>query len=451
MDGMQQWPPEVVRFIKQLEHRVKQLEEENKELKGRITYLENKLKAYENPHTPSSMQRFKNNTGKTNPPGRRGAPPGHYGATRERLEPDEIIPVTMDQCPRCGSYLGVAIGMESRTIEELPPPQKIKVTRYDLHRYVCPGCGAPITATHPDCPQVGDFGIRLMTHITVTKFHQRGVLRRIQDSLLEQYRFQISPKGIHDVLLRVGDACVPRYKQLLQLIRAARWRHTDETGMPVMGKNRWLWIFRTEHDEVLVVIRPSRGKKVLEEILGMGFQGAMVNDGYSSYQSLPVVQRCWAHLLREVDHGDDPSDHEQMFSVEMHRRFDALKDFIGKDPPMQERIQQKTVWDEELAALVNVYIEYPEVRVKAQYIQHGLGSWHTCLLYPGMQPTNNLAEQAIREHVIMRKIIGTFRSERGSENYQCIASLLATWRLQGKNMSEELENLLRRELCFSRN
>ncbi|MDP2845234.1 MAG: transposase, partial [Candidatus Methanoperedens sp.] len=32
------------------------------------------------------------------------------------------------------------------------------------------------------------------------------------------------------------------------------------------------------------------------------------------------------------------------------------------------------------------------------------GSLHTCLLYPGMEPTNNLAEQAIREHVIMRKI-----------------------------------------------
>ena len=67
-----------------------------------------------------------------------------------------------------------------------------------------------------------------------------------------------------------------------------------------------------------------------------------------------------------------------------------------------------------------------------------------------MQPTNNLAEQAIREHVIVRKIIGTFRSEKGSENYQYIASVLATWQLQGKNMSEELEKSLRNELCFFR-
>jgi len=290
-----------------------------------------------------------------------------------------------------------------------------------------------------------------MTQITMAKFHQRGVLRRIQDGLQDQNGFQISPKGIHDVLLRAGDACIPEYEQLLKRIRTARWRHADETGMPVMGKNRWLWIFRTEHGDVLVVIRPSRGKKVLEEILGTGFQGAMVNDGYHSYRSLPVVQRCWAHLLREVDDFKDPLEHELLLSEEIHRRFTALKMFIGKDPPMQERMRQKEAWDQELQMVVDEYCAYDDTRVKARYIQHGLGSWHTCLLYPGMQPTNNLAEQAIREHVIMRKIIGTFRSEKGSENYQCIASLLATWRLQGKNMSEELENLLRRELCFSRN
>jgi len=436
MDGLQNLPDEVRQYILYLEKRIQD--------------LERRLKAYENPHTPSSMQRFKGRTGGTNPPGKRGAPPGHHGATRDRPEPDEIIPVTMDQCPQCGSYLGEAIDVESRTIEDLPPPQKITVTQYQLHIYVCPGCGNRVTATHPECPRVGDFGIRLLTHITMMKFHQRGVLRRIQESLQDQYRFQVSPKGIHDILLRVGDALAPEYDRLLQRIRAARWLHTDETGMPVMGKNHWLWLFRTNQDDVLAVIRPSRGRKVLEEILGTVFQGAMVNDGYHSYRSMPIVQRCWAHLLREVDDFKEPMDHEQQLSEEMHQRFTMLKTFIGKDPPLHERVRQKEVWDQELQRIVDEYCSYDDTRVKARYIQHGLGSWHTCLLYPGMQPTNNLAEQAIREYVIIRKIIGTFRSEKGSENYQCIASVLATWRLQGKNLSEELEKSLRQELCFSR-
>jgi hypothetical protein len=49
----------------------------------------------------------------------------------------------------------------------------------------------------------------------------------------------------------------------------------------------------------------------------------------------------------------------------------------------------------------------------------------------------------------MRKIIGCFRSIKGAENYQYIASLLATARLQGKNGFEELEKVLRQELCLS--
>lgn len=455
MDGLQDVPDHVRQYIHQIEEENRlfkdtlfQLKQQVKQLQERVTYLEKRLKAYENPHTPPSQQRFKGNTCGTTPPGRRGAPPGHRGATRDKPEPDEVIPVTMDQCPRCGSYLGTAIGMESRTIEELPPPQKIKVTRYNLHRYVCPGCGAPITATHPDCPHTGTFGVRLMTTVTLMKFHQRGVLRRIQDALHQQYGLPISPKGVHDILLRVGDACAPEHERIIQRVRTARWRHADETTAPVMGKNQWLWIFRTDQDEALTVIRDSRGRKVLDEILGADFTGAMITDGYSSYQSLPEVQRCWAHLLREVDHGDLTGT-EQRFSEEMHRRFEALKTFIGKDPPMTRRIRQKTRWDQELAALAGEYLLTPETRVKAQYLKNGLGSWHTCLLYSGMQPTNNLAEQAIREHVIQRKIIGCFRSTRGPENYERIASVLATWRLQGKNMFEELENLLRRELCLS--
>ncbi len=82
-------------------------------------------------------------------------------------------------------------------------------------------------------------------------------------------------------------------------------------------------------------------------------------------------------------------------------------------------------------------------------IKNGFGKWYMYLLYPRMEPTNNLGEQAIREHVIMRKIIGCFRSESGAENYQFIASFLASWKLQKRNIFEDLADLLRKELCLS--
>jgi len=59
------------------------------------------------------------------------------------------------------------------------------------------------------------------------------------------------------------------------------------------------------------------------------------------------------------------------------------------------------------------YSEFKELKKPLTYLKNGCGCWYTCLLYPGMEPTNNLAEQAIRKHVIMRKIIGCFKSVKG--------------------------------------
>jgi len=443
MDGLQNWPIEAVQVIKKQQQEIE-------ELKKRINELENKLRQYENPHTPSSRQRFKGNSGgNDNPLGKRGAPIGHHGATRSIPEPDTIIDVVASECEQCGSHNLRDLEKQKHIIEDIPAVEKTEVTQYDQHLVECLDCGHVFLSKHSNCPMVGGLGVRLMTQIVLARFQLRGVLQRISEFLWSQWNFPLSTTAVHDVLLRVGTAFQGTYEQLLWKIRHARYVYVDETGIRVLGQNWWLWIFRTDTNEVLVVIRKSRGRDVLIEVLGEDFTGAGVSDGWRVYKWLPVVQRCWSHLLREIDEYKDASEHGRLLSIEMHRKFNRLKEFLGKDPPMEERQQQKEIWDQELQKLVDEYIEYLDVRAVLKYIENGLGCWYTCLLYLGMQPTNNLAEQPIREHVIMEKIIGTFRSIKGSENYQYIASLLATWKLQEKDIAEEIENLLRRELCLS--
>jgi transposase len=60
---------------------------------------------------------------------------------------------------------------------------------------------------------------------------------------------------------------------------------------------------------------------------------------------------------------------------------------------MEERIHQKNRWDEELVALVETYSKFDDLKKPVKYIKFGLGCWYTCLLYPGMQPTNNLVNK----------------------------------------------------------
>jgi len=429
-------------YIHQLETTVELLTNENAKLREENETLKKRLLMYENPHTPPSLQRFKSKTDKT--PGKRGAPIGHKGATKVLGEPDEIIHVSEEKCPKCSHPLSSPIRTEKKVIFDIPPPQKIKVTEYDLDVYRCQNCGLEVISKHRDCPQTGDMGIYLLNYITMLKYNLRGVIRKVQEFLKTNNNLDLSVKGINDALLRVGDACRSEYTAIQDRIRRSKWVHIDETGIHVNGKKYWLWSFRSAENDTLVVITDSRGRDVVKETLGDDFHSPVIVDGWRAYSYLTIIQRCWAHLIREVD--AFKSEKGKELSDEIHAMFVELKTSLElKD--MNKRKSMKDTFDKRMEELVKRYDTYGELHKPVEYIRNGLGSWFTCLLYPGMEPTNNLAEQAIREHVVIRKIIGTFRSESGAENYQYIASLLSTWNLKGKNMFVEMDKILRKELC----
>ena len=246
------------------------------------------MQFYENPHTPPSVTTLKTTDKKSkdqksnvnSTPKKRGAPKGHRGATRPTPVPDETEELIADHCEKCGSTnLKVLDSVKKTVIEDMLPSQEIKTTQYNRWKVKCLQCGHIFTSKDPNCPQKGNFGIFILVYITMLKYHLRGVLRKIQDFLLYKDNFEISIKGINDVLLRVGDACKSEYDLKVEKIRNAKWRHIDETGFKVNGQKWWLWIFRTNDDETLVVIRKSRGRKVLDEILGKDHPGPHIVDG----------------------------------------------------------------------------------------------------------------------------------------------------------------------------
>ena len=430
-------------YIMQLESTIGKLTGEIETLRNENESLKKKLLIYENPHTPPSLQPFKPKI--DNHPGKRGAPKGHKGATRIHGEPDEIIHVTEEKCPECSHALGTPLRTEKRTIFDIPPPQKVKIIEYDLDVYSCSKCGSEVRAKHRDCPQTGDMGIYLLNYIVMLKYNLRGPIRKVQEFLGANNDLDLGVKGISDALLRVGDACKSEYIAIQNRIRKSKWVHIDETGFHVNGKKFWLWAFRSAENDVLITVVDSRGRDVVKDTLGEDFNSPVKVDGWKAYSYLKTIQRRWAHLIREVDVFMN-TDHGRKLSEEIHNMFNELKESL-KSENMDERKSMKDLFDRRMEELVKRYDPYRELHKPVEYIRNGLGSWFTCLLYPGMEPTDNLAEQAIREHVVIRKIIGTFRSESGSQNYQYIASLLSTWRLEGLSMFVEMDKILRKELC----
>jgi len=78
--------------------------------------------------------------------------------------------------------------------------------------------------------------------------------------------------------------------------------------------------------------------------------------------------------------------------------------------------------------------ESVEVRRFAAKILNGIDHWFTFLSVPGVEPTNNRAERALREHVVQRRIMGCFRNGKGTGTYETAMTVLASWKQQGRNL-----------------
>ena len=278
--------------------------EENTRLQRENEELRRRLAAYESPHTPPSHRRYptRSSAGKD---GRRfpGRPRGHPGSTRPRLKPTVVKkPDWKERCTCCGTPLGEPSSVGHRIVEEISNPAPKQVIDFLEFGWECAGCGASTSSRHPECPPEGRFGRNVLVQATLMKFEERLPHRKVCESLDRTYGLRVTPATVLDITRRVSDWLRPEYERILRRIRAADVVYVDETGAKMDGALHWTWAFTTG-SETLIAIRKSRGKKVLEEILGEGFDGVIVCDGWRPYGSFTDrIQRCWAHLLREAEY-----------------------------------------------------------------------------------------------------------------------------------------------------
>ena len=76
-------------------------------------------------------------------------------------------------------------------------------------------------------------------------------------------------------------------------------------------------------------------------------------------------------------------------------------------------------------------------RTCAEILRVEEGLWNF-VWFPGVEPTNNAAERALRHAVIWRRISGGTASESGSRFVERMLTVVATCRQQGRNVLEYL-------------
>lgn len=416
--------------------RIEELELENSLLRFENADLKRRLAFYENAHTAPSQSKFPVKKRKAfGGPRYTGRPKGYAGRTRPRLKPDVVkAPEVKGRCDQCGAPLGEPCYVDHHIVEDIPNPKPRQAVDYLEFIWKCGSCGSKITARHPDCPPEGVFGKNVYVQTTLLRYEDRLPIRKVK-AALDRQGLNVSPSTVLEILWRTAKWLRTEYEGILERIRSADVVYTDETGLKVDGSQFWIWVFTTEA-ETLFAVRRSRGKKVLKEVLGGDFRGVMVCDGWKSYPNYTSrIQRCWAHLLREAKYLAEKADEAKPLSEALHTLYNRLN---SDRPPPDEAIGLVEEAKATMKALASKPYKSAEVRKFAVKMLNGLDHWFTFLTTPGVEPTNNRAERALREHVVQRKIMGTLRNEKGTFIHETITTVLATWKQQRLNPTETI-------------
>ena len=425
---------------------LKQLQQENQTLKTEVDRLKRALIKHENPHTPSAMRMYPTRTGdhKKSPKRFPGRPKGHKGQTRQKPKtPTQIIqPPKTCTCTNCQTPLTNPTTIKHHLIEEIPNRQNRQVIDFIEFQYQCPNCNTKTQSRPNNCPPEGIFGVNALCQTTLLKFEQRLPFEKTAAQMEHAFDLPMSPATVFDITKRVSQWLTPKYHALMAQVRSSPVVNVDETCIKVDGVKFWLWTFVTKN-VTLYVIRKNRGKRVLEEVLGADFLGYLGCDGWRSYSNFSGrLQRCWAHLLREAEWLSEHCSEGRRLYVGLKGLFDDLTGALVGDPPLEMRKHLVRLGKRRLRYWLNKHYVSGDVKGFIGKVRNGFDYWFTFVLVSGLEPTNNLAERALKEPVVQRKIMGTLRNERGTVIYETMMSLLATWSKQELDTFDQMRNSL---------
>ena len=383
-----------------------------------------------------------------------GGQPGHAKHEREPFPPEQIgqfVMHTLDACPDCGGGLR-RNGACPRVVQQLDiEATPLKIEQHTCPEYWCDQCRKPCWAALPlPIERGGLVGPNLTALIAFMKGFCHASYSTIRKFLRDVVGVTIARATLCKVINKVSAALEGSYEELLQLLPKEAKLNVDETGHKNNGERWWTWCFRADL-YTLYHIDPRRNAEVLLKTLGADFTGVLGCDYFGAYRKYMrllslEVQFCLAHLIRDVKFLTTLPDAatkaygerlrlalKHLFEV-IHRRDDmSAADFDEELKAARERVLH--------AGLNDVPSTRDAQNLGKRFEKHGQ-AYFTFVTTPGIEPTNNLAEQASRFVVIDRRITQGTRSDAGCRWCERILTVIATCAQQGQSLHAFLKTAI---------
>ena len=388
-----------------------------------------------------------------------GGQPGHPKHGRAPYPPEAISSVHEHEsmgCPLCGAH-------DIAWIEDLPPRviqqteiKEIVVTREEhrAYAYWCETCGQIHYAELP--PQVlkeGLFKARLTALVAYMKNVCHASFSTIRKFLRDVVVESVSRGYLVKIIQKVSQSLERPYEELLERIPLEAVLNVDETGHKDNGDRFWTWVFKAQL-YVLFRIDKSRGSKVLIEVLGREFEGTLGCDYFSAYRKYMkdfdvAVQFCIAHLIRDIKYLTTlPDGPTRAYGEKLLHAVKAMFKIIHRHETLAPE-NFSTALEQAKAQIIHIGIEEApslldekgkeqkrEAQNMAERFRKHANAYFLFITTPGMDPTNNIAEQAIRFIVIDRHVTQGTRSAKGRQANERLWTVIATCALQGRSAFE---------------
>lgn len=434
----------------QLRHREKQLEQEREQLRQENEKLKRQLEEAQRASKRQAAP-FSRGTRKQHPrtPGRK--PGSAYGQRYSKAIPqkvDEVIVVPPPAQCECGGPLEVE-RIESQYQQEIV--RKTFWRRFDIAICRCQKCHKRVQGRDPrqTSDALGAAAVQLGPEALALAVQMNKGLGMphadVAAVLQDGFQFQVNRSTICRAVDRVARRGEATWHALRDAARRSIVNGIDETGWNVAAQLRWLWVAVSEQVTFCDIL-PGRGFPQAAALLGADYDGWLTHDGWKVYYRFLKAshQSCLRHLLRRC---------EEMIKIAAARFPLKVQAVLQQALALRDRYQKHEIslhglWTAtgRLEVKLDRVLAHPgrdaANRRFANHLRHERPYIFTFLYCPGLDPTNNVSERAIRALIGARKNWGGNRTPRGAHAQAVLTSILQTAKQQGKKPFDVLVELL---------
>ena len=383
---------------------------------------------------------------------------------RKLYPPEDCHAIHEVMPPVCGACGASLTGHDSHPhrhqVIELPPVRP-EVVEYRLHELRCPCCDGVTRAEVPLGVSASGYGERLSAMVALLSGGYRLSYRQVSAVMADLFGVRLSRGGIGRLRQEASEAVSAAVAEAKVYVQGQPVMHSDETSYPVGNRDGgnpqrakgWLWVLVTPLVSFFEVAL-SRSQATAKALMGETFRGIVISDRYSAYRWIEVSrwQVCWAHLKRDFTAMAERSGVSHEIGIELLRRQRRLfrwwhrvrdgtlarADFIARVTPLRAGVKA------ELEAATALPIGNAEktplaktIRTCQQLLQVESALW-TFVQTPGVEPTNNAAERALRPAVIWRRTSFGAQSAQGSLFVSRLLTVITSLKAQHRNVLDFL-------------